>query len=156
MKNTVIVGAGPYGLSVAAYFRRQNIPFRIFGHLMDSWVSHMPKGMLLKSDGFASNICEPDGDFTLQKFCAEKGIEYKDTDVPVRLDTFCAYGQAFRDRKVPELEEKNVVSIERSPNGFVLKLDTGETVNAGTVVLAVGITHFEYLPETLVNLPKEF
>ena len=56
MVSTAIIGAGPYGLSIAAHFRRRGIPFRIFGRPMDSWLNHMPKGMKLKSDGFASNI----------------------------------------------------------------------------------------------------
>ena len=156
MSKTVIIGAGPYGLSVAANFRRQGIPFRIFGRPMDSWISHMPKGMLLKSDGFASNIDDPEQEFTLGKFCAEKGIPYSDSGIPVSLETFAAYGLAFRDRMVPELEDKKVISIQQSPDGFVLELETGETVRASTVVLAVGITHFEHVPPCLANLPAEF
>ena len=53
MIETVIIGAGPYGLSIAAHLRGRGIPFRIFGRIMDSWRTHMPKGMCLKSDGFA-------------------------------------------------------------------------------------------------------
>jgi hypothetical protein len=156
MIDTVIVGAGPYGLSTAAHLRQKGIPFRIFGRLMDSWLHHMPKGMLLKSDGFASNIYEPERDFTLGHFCAEKGISYADTGIPVRLETFAAYGVAFRDRKVPELEQKNVVSIDKTAEGFVVALDTGETVKANKVVLAVGITHFENVPANVAHLPAEF
>jgi cation diffusion facilitator CzcD-associated flavoprotein CzcO len=74
MVETVIIGAGPYGLSTAAHFRNRGIPFRIFGRPMDSWVAHMPKGMMLKSDGFASNIYDPDAKFTLRHFCAERGV----------------------------------------------------------------------------------
>jgi hypothetical protein len=74
MIETVIVGAGPYGLSMAAHFRGRGIPFRIFGRPMDSWLAHMPKGMMLKSDGFASNIYDPESKFTLRQFCAERGI----------------------------------------------------------------------------------
>ncbi len=59
MLETAIIGAGPYGLSIAAHFRSRGIPFRIFGRVMDSWQKHMPKGMCLKSDGFASNIYDP-------------------------------------------------------------------------------------------------
>ena len=88
MLETAIIGAGPYGLSIAAHFRSRGIPFRIFGRLMDSWLAHMPKGMCLKSDGFASNIYDPEDDFTLQRFCAQQGIEYSDAGIPVRLDTF--------------------------------------------------------------------
>jgi thioredoxin reductase len=116
----------------------------------------MPKGMHLKSDGFASNIYEPDGDFTLQKFCAERGIEYSDAGVPVRLDTFSSYGQAFKERKVPELEDKLVTSLDRLPDGFRLGLDNGESFTARQVVVAVGITHFEHLPAEFANLPPEF
>jgi thioredoxin reductase len=153
---TVIVGAGPYGLSVAAHFRRQGIPFRIFGRPMDTWLHHMPKGMMLKSDGFASDLFDPDGAFKLKQFCSEKSISYADTGVPVSLDTFSSYGLAFRDRMVPELEEKQVTSVDRTEDGFVVGLEDGETVAAQRVVLAVGITHFDYVPEGLSNLPAEY
>lgn len=156
MVNTAIIGAGPYGLSVAAHLRHSGIPFRIFGRPMDSWLAHMPKGMKLKSDGFASDIYDPESEFTLRQFCAEQGIEYADTGIPVRLETFAAYGLAFRERMVPELEDKMVVSVDRLPNGFLLQLQDGETLQARSVVVAVGITHFDYVPENLAHLPKEF
>jgi thioredoxin reductase len=156
MLSTVIIGAGPYGLSVAAHLRRSGVPFRIFGRPMDSWLTHMPKGMMLKSDGFASSIYDPENSFTLGQFCAERGIKYADAGTPVRLETFAAYGLAFKDRMVPELEDKLVVSVDRSRDGFKLQLEDGETVQARTVVLAVGITHFDYVPENLAHVPAEF
>jgi thioredoxin reductase len=156
MLDTVIIGAGPYGLSIAAHLRSRGVPFRIFGRLMDSWLSHMPKGMCLKSDGFASNIYDPDGDFTLSRFCAEQGIAYSDAGIPVRLDTFAAYGAAFKERKVPELENRTVTSLERSGGSFRLGLDSGECFNACRVVLAIGITHFPWVPAEFANLPEEF
>ena len=156
MLNTAIIGAGPYGLSIAAHFRRCGIPFRIFGRPMESWLAHMPKGMMLKSDGFASDIYDPEKAFTLRQFCAERGIEYADAGVPVRLDTFSAYGLAFRDRMVPELEDKLVVRVDPATGGFLLRLEDGEIFQARRVVLAVGITHFEYVPENLTHLPPEF
>src|SRR5208283_5337137 len=118
MLNTAIIGAGPYGLSIAAHFRREGIPFRVFGRPMDSWRSHMPKGMLLKSDGFASSIYDPDDRFPLSKFCAERSIAYADDGLPVRRDTFVAYGLAFKERMVPELEDRLVVTVTLTPGGF--------------------------------------
>jgi thioredoxin reductase len=156
MIRIAIIGAGPYGLSVAAHLRHRGIGFRIFGRTMDSWLGHMPKGMMLKSDGFASDIYDPEANFTLRRFCAEKGIEYADTGIPVRLETFSSYGLAFKERMVPELEEKAVVGLERSRDGFALRLEDGETLTARCVVLAVGITHFEYVPPDLERLPEEF
>ena len=54
-----IVGAGPYGLSLAAHLHDRQIDFQIFGKPMEFWRDHMPKGMHLKSDGFASNLYDP-------------------------------------------------------------------------------------------------
>jgi thioredoxin reductase len=122
---------------------------------MDSWSNHMPKGMLLKSDGFASNICDPDGRLTLRDFCVEKGIEYRDAGCPVRLDTFAAYGARFQQQFLPELDQRTVADIEQTSEGFVLRLEDGETVAARRVILAVGITHFEYAPTELKGLPKQ-
>jgi len=156
MHEIAVVGAGPYGLSIAAHLRKRGLSFRIFGPAMDTWISHMPKGMCLKSDGFASDLYDPDGTLTLKKYCAERGIPYADMGIPVRLETFTEYGLAFRDRLVPELENKQVVGLKRIENGFELKLDTGETFSAQRVVLAVGVTHFEYLPDNLTHLPEQF
>jgi thioredoxin reductase len=156
MLDTVVIGAGPYGLSIAAYLRHKDIPFRIFGRPMDSWLKHMPKGMKLKSDGFASDIYDPEKAFTLRKFCAERGIEYGDTGIPVRIDTFTSYGLAFKERMVSELEDKVVTSVDRVAGGFNLRLADGESFQARRVVLAVGITHFEYVPENLASLPPEY
>jgi thioredoxin reductase len=155
MPEIAIVGSGPYGLSIAAYLRKRGLSFRIFGPPMDTWISHMPKGMCLKSDGFASDLYDPDGALTLKKFCAERGIPYADMGIPVRLETFTSYGFAFTDRLVPELENKKVIGIEREKDGFLVRLDNGETCRVAQVVMAVGVTHFEYIPENLRHLPPE-
>ena len=156
MIDAAIIGAGPYGLSIAAHLRNSGISYRIFGKPMQSWREHMPKGMMLKSDGFASNLYDPEGAFTLRDFCAEQGIPFHDTEIPVSLDTFAKYGVAFRERFVPDLEEKNVISVVRLPEGFLLKLDSGEQVYARRVVLAIGITHFKYIPEVFSHLSSEY
>jgi hypothetical protein len=155
MLEAAIVGAGPYGLSIAAHFRALGVPHRIFGRPMDSWVSHMPKGMLLKSDGFASNLSDRRGDFPLKRFCLENGIDYADMGNPVRLETFSAYGRAFQERMVPHLEEKLVDKVDRYEDGFVLTLGNGEEVRAKRVIFAVGITHFQHVPTVLQQLPGE-
>ena len=81
---------------------------------------------------------------------------YADLGTPVRLETFTAYGLAFRDRMVPDLEENLVVSVDPCQDGFLLGLETGETLTAKRVILAVGITHFAHVPANLRHLPSEF
>src|SRR5690242_5427406 len=66
-----IIGAGPYGLSIAAHLRAHGVPYRIFGTPVDTWRRHMPAGMMLKSDGFASSLSDPSDEGTLAAYCAE-------------------------------------------------------------------------------------
>ena len=151
-----VIGAGPYGLSLAAHLRARGIEFRIFGSPMHSWQTRMPAGMFLKSEGFASNLHDPQGYFTLKGFCAENGRPYGETGFPVPLDTFTAYGLAFQRQLVPDLEDKMVVALDRSPHGFDIRLDQGERVAAHRVVVAVGIDYFAYVPPNLAHLPADF
>jgi cation diffusion facilitator CzcD-associated flavoprotein CzcO len=153
--SVAIIGAGPYGLSIAAHLRARDIGFRIFGRPMDSWRTRMPAGMFLKSEGFASNLHDPKGRFTLEHFCAESELPYHAVARPVPLETFTSYGIAFQRQLVPNVEDRTVVELHRLPDGFALKLDDGETVAAGRVIVAVGITYFAHLPASLAHLPSE-
>jgi cation diffusion facilitator CzcD-associated flavoprotein CzcO len=150
-----IIGAGPYGLSIAAHLFASGLSFRIFGSPMQSWRRHMPKGMHLKSDGFASNLYSPGSSFTLRDYCEEKGLPYSDVGLPVPLETFAAYGLEFQKRFVPMLEETEIVSVHQAAGGFELKTTNGETFQARRVVVATGITHFGFLPPLLADLPRE-
>jgi thioredoxin reductase len=150
-----IVGAGPYGLSIAAHLRASGVDHRIFGCPMNFWVEHMPKGMLLKSEGFASNLYDPKKSFCLYRFCNESGIEYADVGIPVRLETFSAYGQAFQRRFAPDLQRKTLRSLSRSPQGFLLQFDDGEILAAGKVIMATGISYFQHIPQELSHLHSD-
>src|SRR5512132_4028421 len=81
--DVAIVGSGPYGLSIAAHLAAHGVDHRIFGRPMQAWQAHMPVGMFLKSEGFASNLSDPDGRLTLGAHCTEQGLEYGDYAVPV-------------------------------------------------------------------------
>ena len=155
MTTVAIIGAGPYGLSIAAHLRSLGVPHRIFGTPLDTWRQHMPAGMMLKSDGFASSLSAPRGAGTLREYCAQRGIRYHDTDIAVSLEVFNDYAVDFQRRFVPDLEDRQVVSLDRSADGFSLKLDDGQKVESAFVIAAVGITHFGYVPKELSHLPAE-
>lgn len=151
-----IVGAGPYGLSLAAHLSVRNSDFQIFGEPMQFWRDHMPKGMQLKSDGFASNLYDPKGSYTLRHHCEDHRLEYRDTTLPVRLDTFVKYGIAFRERFVPNLRTNRVLDVDKTSKGFALRLDNDEIITARKVVIAAGIRDFRHLPSSLKSLPADF
>jgi thioredoxin reductase len=156
MSEIAIIGAGPYGLSIAAHFRAAGLNFRIFGSPMRTWIEQMPQGMRLKSEGFASSLYDPDSSFTLAEFCRQKNLAYADLGLPVPLETFSAYGLEFQRRFVPELENKVVVGVKREAGGFKIRLAEGETLTAKKIVVAVGLSHFDYVPSVLAALPEPF
>jgi thioredoxin reductase len=150
-----IVGAGPYGLSLAAYLNKCGIAFRIFGSPMHVWREQMPDGMHLKSDGFASNLYDPGMTFTLKNFCKERHIDYDDQRLPVRLDTFTEYAMEFQKRFVPMLEPNAVREVRKEADGYALLLENGATLSARAVVIATGISYFAYVPPSLASLPSD-
>ncbi len=156
MTDVAIVGAGPYGLSIAAHLRKATVRSRVFGTPMQSWRYSMPKGMLLKSEGFASSLYDPDSAFTLRHYCRENGLPYADVGLPIPLETFVAYGIEFQKRLVPHLEQTDIVSIKRIPGGFALRTATGETFESRKVIVAAGVSNFPYLPPSLAELPREY
>jgi FAD-dependent urate hydroxylase len=152
MSSTVdvaIVGAGPYGLSVAAHLRGAGPSFRQFGLPMKLWRENMPRGMFLKSQGFASNLSDPSRTFTLAAFCRATGRPYADYGLPVPLDTFVAYGGWFQARCASGLEETLVTNVAGSHGQFQLTLANGDVAHARQVVLAVGVEHFAHIPSQL-------
>jgi thioredoxin reductase len=151
----VIVGAGPYGLSVAAHLRRHGLLFRIFGSPMQSWWSSMPAGRLLKSEGRASSLSDPAGSYTPRAHCERYGLSYAEYGVPVPLETFSDYGLKFQQPLVPDVEDTRVLALHRSSHGYELQTATGELLAAKSVVVAVGISHFRHLPRRLAHLPRE-
>lgn len=153
--DVAIIGAGPYGLSLAAHLSASGVSYRIFGLPMSVWSTQMPKGMRLKSEGFASSLSHPRSEFTLADYCRKHDLQYADTGMPVALDTFVAYGLEFQRRFVPMLEEKLVAAVQFAPAGFRLELEDGEIVLARKVVSAVGISHFGFVPSVLADLPAE-
>ncbi len=122
---------------------------------MHFWSQHMPRGMCLKSEGFASDLYDAGHQFTLKAYCEEHGIPYRDIGLPVRIDTFIAYGLEFQRRYVAQLENLQVVSLSRGPAGFELKMEHGEIVSARRVVVAAGILNFAHVPPPLQHLPRE-
>ena len=151
-----IIGAGPYGLSLASHLRAHGVETRVFGVPMQTWRESMPLGMKLKSEGFASNLSDPGRQFSLKSYCLENGLPYAETGLPVNVETFVAYGEAFQKRFIPTVDRKTVVSVNPMVGGFDLRLDTGEVVAARRVVVASGIRTFDYIPPELRGLPREF
>ncbi len=91
----VIIGAGPYGLSLAAHLRGANVSHAIIGKPMASWRANMPVDMALKSEPFASNLSDPEQRYTFEQFHAARGSNYVRKGAPIPIADFIDYGAGF-------------------------------------------------------------
>ncbi|SPF40189.1 Dimethylaniline monooxygenase (N-oxide forming) [Candidatus Sulfotelmatobacter kueseliae] len=150
-----VVGAGPYGLAIAAHLRHLGLDFRIFGSPMRRWLTQMPTAMLLKSEGCASNLPDPEGRHTLPQFCREAGLPFADYGVPLSREIFARYALCFQQKLVPQVEDVLVDAVSRTGNGFEVRLNSGEKLRAAQVIIATGMDRMEQVPEQLRGLPSE-
>lgn len=149
---TVVIGAGPYGLAIAAHLKARGVPVVTLGKPMEFW-EKMPGGMNLKSVWSASSIADPASHFTLNQYCAD---EPAFTQVePIPLPDFVRYGQWFQRHLVPDVDPTYAQWVTREGDGFRIELTDRRTLWAAQVVVAVGIEAFAYMPSFTRDLPPE-
>lgn len=151
MYDLLVVGAGPYGLSIASHAAAAGLNLRVFGRPMASWRDHMPGGMFLKSEPWASNLSDPQGRWRLDAYCAEQGLTARHAH-PIPVEAFAQYGLWFARHAVPEVDERMVTRVASGPGGFTAVVEDGEVVHARTVALAVGVMPFIEVPPALRGL----
>ncbi len=146
-----VIGAGPYGLSATAYFRAAGVGVRVFGEPMAFWQKQMPAGMCLRSNWGASHIADPKREFTLDEYCRQNGNHIAK---PIPLERFVDYGLWYQRRAVPDLDRRQVRSVEIDARGFKLSLADGEEFKSRRVVVAGGISAFAARPAEFVAIPS--
>jgi hypothetical protein len=149
--DVAVVGAGPYGLGLAAHLADRRIEHRIFGRPMEAWRSMSP-GMHLKSLGFATSVPVPNDFLSLPEYCRAHGLEDYE---PIPIARFAEYGVRVQEGVVPHLEQTSVVEVAHRGGVFELTLETGEVARARRVVIATGLTSFERIPAPFDRLPRE-
>lgn len=155
MYDLLVVGAGPYGLSIASHAAAAGLNLRVLGRPMASWRDHMPPGMFLKSEPWASNLSDPEGRWRLDAYCAGLGMTARHGE-PIPIDVFAGYGQWFARNAVPAVDERMVTRVAPVPGGFEAVLADGETLAARTVVLAIGVLPFVEIPTALRPLAPQY
>jgi cation diffusion facilitator CzcD-associated flavoprotein CzcO len=145
-----VIGAGPYGLSVAAHLKHAGISTRVFGEPMSFWRHHMPKGMMIRSPWRATHLSSPDRSLSLDSYAAAHGIE-RDKLLP--LEDFAAYGAWFQSHAVPDIDRRTVRLVEAADNCFRVTLADGEIFAADRLVIAIGLASQDYRPQPFRHLP---
>jgi thioredoxin reductase len=146
--DVAIIGAGPYGLSLAAHLRARGVKYRIFGDAMRFWVN-MPIGVNLKSLAFATNIALPKSGHSFPEWCRQHGLEDFE---PCTMQSFATYGLEIQKQFIPDLENVLVTNVSPRPGGFELALSSGERLHARKVIVATGLSGLAQIPDALREL----
>ena len=147
----LVVGAGPYGLSVAAHAQERGIDTLVVGHPLGFWTDHMPAGMFLRS-GTDWHL-DAAGIHTFEAFVEERGLPPTDLD-PIPIGVFLAYATWFQAKKHVAVRDDYVSTIERVDRRFVAALDDGSEIAAERVVAAPGNGYFAQVPAWAETLPE--
>ena len=145
----LIIGAGPFGLAVAADALYHGLPVTIIGKPMEFWRENMPKGMVLRS---ASDWhLDPQDAYTIEVFLADRGLRPSDVE-PLAIDLYLDYAAWFQRQAGVVVEPAEVVRLDVASDGrFDAALDHG-TVRAHNVVVAIGLRYFAEVPQELQTM----
>ena len=149
--DVIVLGAGPYGLSVSAHLRGRGLRVVTFGKPNYFWRNHMPDGMLLRSFWWATGLSDPEGKYTISRYLQEQGIEAVD---PLPAIHFINYSLWFQQHAVPDVDETYISQIERKENQYQVTLEDGRTFYSNAIVLAPGLHYYVHMPEEYMHLPS--
>jgi predicted ATP-grasp superfamily ATP-dependent carboligase len=150
--DVAIVGAGPYGLSSAAFLRDAGVAVQVFGEPMGYWRRHMPRGMLLRSRWRSSHVADPGQALSLDAYEQERGVRLPEH---IPIEKFIDYGLWYQQRVAPDIDQRRVERVASANGGFRLQLDDGDEMRAKRVVVSAGLHGFADRPAPLGSLPAE-
>ena len=142
----LIIGAGPFGLALAAQAQHDNIDHLIVGKPMEFWRANMPRGMYLRSA--CDWHLDPQNVHTIEAYLQSHSKTPKDVE-PLSLDFYLGYVDWFQQQKNIESFLFYIQRLDRSANQFFARTVNGDVINAKRVALAPGFRHFRHIPEDL-------
>jgi hypothetical protein len=150
IKETLVIGAGPYGVATAAHLKGRGIPVHTSGALMAAWDQNMPEGMILKSTASASSISSPRNAASLEIF---RGYRSRDGDHDlVTRETFVDYGRWFARQNRLDVDPTLVRHVARAGREFEVEMISGDTVRTSAVIVAAGHLAHAHIPPELQEL----
>src|SRR5215207_1338940 len=125
----LIVGAGPFGLAVAAQAAHDQIEHVVVGRPMEFWRSNMPKGMFLRSE--CDWHLDPQDVHTIEAYLEQQGKTAGEVE-PLSLDFYLSYVDWFQKQKNIKPREVYIERLDRSTeNGhFAATITGGERIKA--------------------------
>ena len=141
----LIIGAGPFGMAIAAQATHDRIEHVVAGKAMEFWRKNMPKGMFLRSA--CDWHLDPQNVHTIEAYLQTQNKTFADVE-PLSLDFYLSYAEWFQQQKNIQPLPVYVQRLDYDGH-FVATTQNGEVIEAQRVALAPGFRHFAYIPEDL-------
>jgi len=154
--DVLVIGAGPFGLSISAHLRHRGVEHTIVGRPMDTWRAHMPLGMFLKSEPYGSAISAATRGYDVGTYARLHGFDdYVDRVGPLSLERFLGYADWFTDQLVPDVQDLTVTNVTPQDGGFKVEFAEEAPVFARQVIVATGLLPYMHIPGELSGLPSD-
>jgi FAD-dependent urate hydroxylase len=156
MTDVLVIGAGPFGLSISAHLRHRGVEHTIVGRPMDTWRAHMPLGLFLKSEPYGSVISSATQGYDIATYSRLHGFDdYVDRVGPLSLERFLGYADWFTGQLVPDVRDVTVTSVTAGDRGFKVEFAEESPVIARQVIIATGLLPYAHIPCELSGLPSD-
>ena len=119
---------------------------------MAFWENQMPAGMCLRSNWGASHIADPKRAADSRRILsAKRAITYRSLSRSIASLITVA---GIQSQAVPDLDKRQVRSIETDARGFKVTMADGEEFTSRRVVVAGGISPFASKPAEFAGIPS--
>src|ERR1700761_6254069 len=156
VSDVLVIGAGPFGLSMSTHPRHRCIEPMIVGRPMNTWRAHMPLGMFLKSEPYGSVFSAATKEYGIATYSRLHGFDdYVDRVGPLSIERFLGYADWFTEQLVPDIRDLTVTSVTPGDGGFKVEFAEECPVFARHVIIATGLLPYAYTPSELSGLPSD-
>ncbi len=156
----LVIGAGPYGLSVASYAKQASMDFYLIGKPMEFFEAHTPKPMVMATS-YETAIKDPQRELTLRRYCTVKGIPIPEAQgqnpnfYPPR-ELFLDYAPWWIEEIGLTSDPRRVSTLSQLGGTFEATLEDGTKVGADRVVVATGMYPHRFIPPLYgQRIPRE-
>ena len=145
----LILGAGPFGLAIAAYAQEQGIAHQVVGVPMGFWCNNMPEGMLLRSTCDWS--LDPLGIHSIDAYLDKLGKRCRQVE-PLSRNFYLDYANWFQEEKAIRSIDRRVTSLVSDGTDLLAITADGGRIRSRCVVLAIGFGNFAHVPSELAPM----